>query len=371
MSSVSVTMQTDKNDNFAHFRRTAGGNCSFMDEDHLCHLHKNYGQGLLTGTCAFYPRIFSSVGSIIEITGALSCPEMARLCLLDSDSPVLEDFDPDALPRKGFIPFARSMDNPNDLYLQQYPLIRYRMEQILLLEQYPLMFRLFVLAYLASELGEKYFHGISELDEEWLTRKLDQFTNINSLDELYKQFDDLEETEPLTMTLVYTVLKCRVDQGNSQQFESLVREIFDHYRKLLGQTFNSDLPSHELWARFNACRECFGEKAWKRGDQLLTRYVINNLYREWYTGYPDLLSYVHMMIIRVAILNFLYFSHPRLQSEADQVLENGQFDEVAVEVTYSFSKAIDHNLDFLKAMYEALEQESLFSFDYSSIITRF
>ena len=60
-------------------------NCHMMLEDGLCGIHKELGEQFLCNTCAMYPRQFTQVGSFIEKSLTLSCPEAARVVLLRED----------------------------------------------------------------------------------------------------------------------------------------------------------------------------------------------------------------------------------------------------------------------------------------------
>jgi len=59
-----------------------GGRCSFL-ADGLCSIHKRLGDEYLGHTCATYPRVLNAVGDQRERSLDLSCPEAARLALLD------------------------------------------------------------------------------------------------------------------------------------------------------------------------------------------------------------------------------------------------------------------------------------------------
>src|SRR6185369_16666003 len=73
--------------------------CSLLDADRLCSLQRRYGESVLPDICASYPRVASRVGQRIEVSGSLSCPEMARLCLLADDATELTALDPATLGR--------------------------------------------------------------------------------------------------------------------------------------------------------------------------------------------------------------------------------------------------------------------------------
>ncbi|NGQ97427.1 hypothetical protein G3578_20010 [Brevibacillus sp. SYP-B805] len=60
-----------------------GGYCPFLNEDRLCSIHLSLGPNYLSSTCASYPRLLNKVYDTYESSGALSCPEIARLALLN------------------------------------------------------------------------------------------------------------------------------------------------------------------------------------------------------------------------------------------------------------------------------------------------
>lgn len=68
---------------FAKIRMTDANYCPMLHPDGLCRIQTEYGVELLPHTCASYPRIVHSIDGIEEKALALSCPEAARLVLLD------------------------------------------------------------------------------------------------------------------------------------------------------------------------------------------------------------------------------------------------------------------------------------------------
>jgi|GEM_PF-6036287 len=62
------------------------GACPFLQTDKLCMIQGKMGEKALSNVCSTYPRHPGGVaGQLIEVA-TLSCPEAARLCLLDPDA---------------------------------------------------------------------------------------------------------------------------------------------------------------------------------------------------------------------------------------------------------------------------------------------
>lgn len=69
--------------NFAKIKMNDGGRCSFLTENSLCKIQINLGEEYLSNTCSVYPRIINNVNGVVEKSLTMSCPEAARLALLN------------------------------------------------------------------------------------------------------------------------------------------------------------------------------------------------------------------------------------------------------------------------------------------------
>ena len=77
---------TPDNPNPAHFaiiRMSPSHQCPMLLESRLCRIQAEIGEEFLCRTCATYPRIVSTIDNLEEKALSLSCPEAARLVLLD------------------------------------------------------------------------------------------------------------------------------------------------------------------------------------------------------------------------------------------------------------------------------------------------
>ena len=77
-----VTIKPAGNDLMYATILSPAGRCSFL-ADGLCSIQKRLGENFLGHTCATYPRVVNTLGDRRERSLDLSCPEAARLVLLD------------------------------------------------------------------------------------------------------------------------------------------------------------------------------------------------------------------------------------------------------------------------------------------------
>jgi lysine-N-methylase len=57
--------------------------CPFLSAERLCRIQQDYGADYLCVSCATYPRVPRRIEGLLEAPLSLSCPEAARLVLLD------------------------------------------------------------------------------------------------------------------------------------------------------------------------------------------------------------------------------------------------------------------------------------------------
>lgn len=80
-SLVTINTESASSDNYARIV-LSGPECPFLAEG-LCSIQKKLGEKYLPVMCATYPRVLNMVDDVLELSLDLSCPEAARLVLLD------------------------------------------------------------------------------------------------------------------------------------------------------------------------------------------------------------------------------------------------------------------------------------------------
>lgn len=84
-SSIWVIPAASSPATFAKIRMTNSNECPMLSENLLCRIQAEFGETFLPGTCASYPRIVHTIGGVKHKSLALSCPEAARMVLLNAE----------------------------------------------------------------------------------------------------------------------------------------------------------------------------------------------------------------------------------------------------------------------------------------------
>lgn len=68
---------------YASINMLQNGNCPFLDNQKLCSIQLNFNENHLPIACRTYPRVSNLINGFYEKSATVSCPEAARLILLD------------------------------------------------------------------------------------------------------------------------------------------------------------------------------------------------------------------------------------------------------------------------------------------------
>lgn len=82
-----VVLNTDQPTpaDYARIPLTAQSECGFLDGEKMCGIQKEHGHEMLSSTCATYPRAVATNVGRVEKALNLSCPEAARVTLLNAN----------------------------------------------------------------------------------------------------------------------------------------------------------------------------------------------------------------------------------------------------------------------------------------------
>jgi len=372
--------------NYAQLKLSPDGSCPFLLSDGWCELHKEFGEKPLSNVCAFFPRVLSRRGDIVELSGALSCPEMVRKCLFAEEDIELVDFEPSILPRPDDYPLTRELALPADhFYYDNFVTVRETLLQLSKLEGFSLESRLYFLSNFANRVTAFYHLEAETNNRKLLENELKQAMSITMLERMDDYIGKYDPADPVAVIVVQAVLQLRLQQFPNEAYSQFVKQVFGEYETLMSgleadRQLDDALPPELLWQCYQSRRALVDKYFSAELDKCFTRYLINCLYREWFITMPDLFTYIHMLVIRLAILRFLVYSHPKIIQLVEELeakktavsdAEISMLRESVVDILYKNSRAIDHNTVFLKVVYDAIHEQQMMTYEYSLPFIKF
>ncbi|VAW92218.1 hypothetical protein MNBD_GAMMA23-257 [hydrothermal vent metagenome] len=357
------------NKSYAYIQMDNNGYCPYLNPQQQCNLHIKKGIDLLSDICAFYPRIITEKNSRLELSGALSCPEVVRLCLsADINSHVMLSADNAILPTREDIPVHRTLitDENSSIYETYFEKVQQTFIDIIRIVDCDYFTRLYILASYSHSISTIYFDNCVSLDSDSLENYRAHVFDKDYMQSVSHFMGQYENDQPLACIVIYSVLLLKQQQAPEEKLSKMVAEVFNEYAQQLGFSSYKDIENAADYASvFQKRYQMFSSRVHQQVEDYLTKYLLNCFYREWFITMPSAFIYIQMLLVRVAIIRFIIYSRilPGMTEE--------QIKETSVEVIYQFARAVDHNLPFLQVVYEALNEQQMLHFDYSTPLIKF
>ena len=341
---------------YAFIRMGLNGYCAMLDDKGLCSIHAKHGVSALGDVCTMFPRMISRCGNTLELSGALSCPEVVRNCI-DEESPLkIKRFKTADLPRSKNYPIQRELSHlDDDFYSENFLFVRAQLMDIIANEEYELETRLYVIANLANKISTFYHRGCKKPAVGQIQQTISELSTndfILKLDTLIRAYD---ADSPISMIVVHSILSIKLQQAEYENISKFYEKIIHDYDA------NNDNATEVLSKNLDKSRSGLDKHTQKYIDKAITRYIINCLYREWFVSMPDPFTYVQMLLVRISILRTLIY----LDLGRDNKPEQSIVRQKIVYVMYNFARNVDQNMEFLKVVYNALYEQNMINFDFS------
>ncbi|MDH5359192.1 MAG: flagellin lysine-N-methylase [Gammaproteobacteria bacterium] len=366
-SSVHITPSPVDKDHYATIEMNQQGYCPFLNQDALCQLQDLGGINVLGNTCANYPRVYYQIDNTVEMIGALSCPEVTRLCFRSTDKSQLIPIKPETLPRKNYRLTLHIDTQKSNYYERQFPLVRDEFMRIALHPDYTSKQILYLLCYLSQRLSMHYNNDCNDSIESVFQHELKRFSGPDIINSLLAHMDNFQDLSRIGLITVQSIFSIRIQHYKQDPLTPYINDIIESYRDHMPFEMDIDTLARIYFKR----KKTILDSVHAQLENYLSRHLQNCILREWFIRFPDPYHYIQMLTLRQAMLRFLLYSHPSIQqwckADANHTEEtlHSVIEEISVEIFYLFSRSIEHDITFLQNVYSALTTEDMMNLDAS------
>jgi lysine-N-methylase len=319
----------------------ADNHCPLLSDDKTCSLHRRYGEPVLPDICSFYPRFLNEVGPRLELSGSMSCPEVARQALLHTDGVELVEVEPELLGR------AMSSHSvlPADVPLVDE--VRGTMLMLLGRNEYPMASRLFFLACLAKQAAAPLDAG----DLERLIVATGSSVEPAVLDRLHEQLRAHElPSTPLCLALLNQL--ARLWGAAQPSLRDEIDRVLDSYvaEGTVAKDGNQVTLRADFFASYARRRAALSPALAEHLESVIHNYAASYCMRELHLRKKSFEAHVLELLLRVSLLRFLILSEPSVLSDRTRL------DARVVSLVYQVSRAIDHRAAVSDAILEGMHE---------------
>lgn len=332
--------------------------CPFLTESMRCRIQEKLGELALSRTCSTYPRAVNLVDGILECSLYMSCPEAVRTVLLDPNSMNLA-----SSVRSQHLRFANppTLDTRDTRYTgkpyDHFPAVRDLFGSILNNRAYPLWERLMIIGFVCEHLDKLIAAG----DGSTVGQIVDSYVGEIDRGMFNGAFSNVPDQPQAQIDFVTKWIDARIAEGSaSPRFLATC------------QDFKDGLGMDDPAQAYVDAASRFYQPFMDERPHIMENYLRNYLFKALFPFGPQKsLYFEHRSVFDEYLLLIVHYALVRGLLIGSAARHGEDFGEAQVVSTVqSFSKAIEHNLPFLKRILAFLEGRNLNSLVYMAALVK-
>ncbi|MDP4179495.1 MAG: flagellin lysine-N-methylase [Bacillota bacterium] len=349
-----ATNHTDAN--YAKIKLMDESRCPFLNESSLCKIQIKRGPEYLSDVCTTYPRITNIVNDILEKCATMSCPEAARIALLNPKEMEFDECDEPVTARN----IVRTQINTNELKFNNRPhkyLWEIRIFTITVLQdrKYRLSDRLIILGLFYQKLQEY----LEEKRVDDIPILIGTYVDNLEKEAFGESLSGIPAKYHIQMELLKEIADKRHEMGiNSARYMECFAEFMN------GIQYNSEATMDENGARYREAWENFYEPYMKDHEYILENYLVNYVFKSLFPfdEEAEVFDAYMMMVIHYALI--------KMNLIGIAGYHKGLTDQQVIRLIQSFAKAIEHNVTYLNAIKNILKENDYNKMTYMAILIK-
>lgn len=343
---------------YAKIKMNLDGNCPFLCENKLCNIHKTLGAEYLSDVCMTYPRISNLVNNIIEKSATLSCPEAARVALLNKE---IMEFDE----------ISESVDVQNILRFQiNTEDIRYsnkvvkcfwelRIFSISLLQnrKYSLWERLIILGLAIQKVSNVVKKG----DISSILNIIDEYNDIIEKEILKVNLQDV----PVNLSIQMELMKEFNDKRCTLILTPNTRAYIQCFEEFLkGIQYTDKSKVEDVAERYKEAYDDYYKPFMEKHEYILENYLVNHIFKDIFpiVSKDSVFDDYVKLIVYYSIIKMMLIGMSAHYKELNE--------DMIIRLIYSFSRAIDHDKVFLNNILNLFKENGYNTMAYMAILIK-
>ncbi|MBU3135990.1 flagellin lysine-N-methylase [Clostridium gasigenes] len=345
------------NEDYAKIKLNNKGKCSFLNNEKLCNIQLELGEKHLSNVCKQYPRNSCIIDGKIEKSAVTSCPEIARLALLNEDGIDFEELDEELNDTNMILRNLRTQDSTLKNKPQKYIWeIRTFSIQIIKSRDYELWERLIILGLFCKAIFEA--SEINEVDS--IPEIIENYTDMIVNGEMKDGLNDIPSQRIIQMEILKELAEEKIYSG---VVNKRYLECFSEF--LQGIKYTGDISLDELSENYNKAYENYYSKFMSKYDYILENFLVNQIFTKFFpfnNGNHIYDNYV-LLTIEYSLIKMHLIGMSGFYNENFNI-------DLVIKLIQSFSKVVDHNDNYLRHIMKLMKDNEYTSVAYMAILVK-
>jgi len=343
-------------EHYAKIKMLPNQQCVFLSEEKMCKIQLKYGEKYLSNTCAIYPRQINDVGSVVEKSATMSCPEAARLALLNPEGiefiEIEEPVEVRYRPQRIFHTESMNFTKKGQQYFWE---IRIFIIQLLKYRAISLSDRLVLLGSFCQKLQKH----IDNKTIDSIPSLFDYYINWLEDDTSLASLGNIPANYGIQMQLIKEILDERLVIGvNNQRYIECVNEMLRGLQYIHGSNIE------DIMNQYVSSYSKYYKPFMDNHEYIMENYIVNYVFKHLFP-FEDSLSVFESYVIFA-----VHYSLIKLHLIGMSSYHHGLTTEIVIKLIQSFAKTVEHNPQYLKSVIDLLKKNDAANLAYMVILIK-
>lgn len=312
---------------YAKIKMDDTGTCTMLDEDHLCSIYKVLGPEFLSNTCTVYPRQLKWVDNVVENSATMSCPEAARLALLNEAGIEFKQ-DVEASSTKGFVNNNQMTGAQQKIFWElRIFTIRTVQNRSMTIENRLIIIGLFY----------KQFEELDVLNNpEKLPALIEKFDRNIQNQSLVASIEQLPSNISFQINMAKSLLEYRISAKISSQ------RYLDCFQEMVkGLGIDSKYKIADAVERYEDAYQTNYKPFMDHHSYIMENYLVNYVFSHLFPfDKKTVTDSFAMLIVNFSMIKLHLIGMAKYHGELDT--------DLVIKLIQSYSKTMDHNSEYLR-----------------------
>lgn len=323
--------------------------CTLLDDQGLCKVHSLLGPELLSNTCATYPRMLNRLDETVEKSLTLSCPEAARLALLNrSGIDFIEEDEP--TDTRGFM--NRTLQT-----VQKSPYfwdLRIFTIQVLQNRRHSIEMRLIVLGL--------FFQKIESLQQQELVQQLprimDDYSSRLDNEQFIQSIKEIPNNLSFQVGMGRSLINYRITDGFSSQ--RYLECLLDMNK---GLSLEDETPIDEVIENYKYANEVYYKPFIEGHEYLLENYMVNYVFKNLFpSDQPTLFESYSMFVVNIILI--------KLHLIGMSAVHKGLSTDLVIKLIQSYTKVFEHKEDYIGNVRDTIKESGYSTMAHMAVLIK-
>lgn len=344
--------------------------CPFLTDRKLCRIQEVCGESYLSVTCDNFPRNYNMVNGKLELSLYLSCPQAARLALLD---PVPMRFSQEDIKdnevRISRMSELNSVDSesPNEIYLY-FERVREFILALLQNRKYIFEDRLIILGLFCKDLDAQLSHP----DDSAIVQLINQYTQRIDNNGFTDLINNIPDKPTFLLKTIVALIEYRIKTDVSTQ---PFLECFEQFKQ--GLKYTDEMSDEALLHFYSKAKSDYYDDFMSQHEYIFENYFVNYVFKNLFPFGPQKSIYEKSIYLvsknfftEYMLLVIQFAMMKNLLIGMAGYYKDGFETEHIVRFIQLFVKNIDHDVPYLQKLLKFFEDNNSINFSCTAMLIK-